>query len=108
MFFKIFFFKSVMRFRFKGKLVFRFVGFFEIIERIGQLVYRLRLSEELVAMYDVFYVFMLRKYESDSFYVLRTDEVELDSVLNYVEYSVQILDRKEKQLRNKIISLVMV
>ncbi|XP_073275488.1 uncharacterized protein [Primulina huaijiensis] len=47
-------------------------------------------------------------YEPDPSHVLRTDEVELDSSLSYVEHPVQILDRKEKQLRTKTIPLVMV
>ncbi|KZV44059.1 hypothetical protein F511_27081 [Dorcoceras hygrometricum] len=70
-------FKSVMRFRTKGKLAPKFVGPFDIIEMIGSLAYRLRLPDELAAMHDVFHVSMLR-----------TDEVGLDSTLSYVEYPV--------------------
>ncbi|KZV33019.1 hypothetical protein F511_03285 [Dorcoceras hygrometricum] len=51
---------------------------------------------------------MLRKYEPDPSHVLRPEEVELDSSLSYVEYPIQILNRKDKQLRNKTIPLVMV
>ncbi|KZV22273.1 hypothetical protein F511_07474 [Dorcoceras hygrometricum] len=69
--------------------------------------YRL-LPPEFSSLHNVFHVSMLRKYELDPSHVLRTDEVELDRTLSYVEYPLQILDRKEKQLRNKTIPLVMV
>ncbi|XP_075478786.1 uncharacterized protein LOC142519635 [Primulina tabacum] len=69
-------------------------------ERIGTISYRLDLPHSLSAIHDVFHVSMLRKYEPDPSHVLRTDDVELDSSLSYVEHPVQILDRKEKQLRN--------
>ncbi|XP_073057236.1 uncharacterized protein [Primulina eburnea] len=60
------------------------------------------------AIHDVFHVSILRKYEPDPSHVLSTEDVELDSSLSYVEHPVQILDRKEKQLRNKTILLVLV
>ena len=85
-----------MRFGRKGKLVSRYVGSYEIVERIGFLAYRLLLPSELFFFYDVFYVSMLRKYESDPFYVFGTDEVELDQSLSYQEYFLQIFGRKEK------------
>ncbi|XP_073049558.1 uncharacterized protein [Primulina eburnea] len=49
-----------------------------------------------------------QKYEPNPSHVLSTEDVELDSSLSYVEHPVQILDRKEKQLRNKTIPLVLV
>ncbi|XP_075481177.1 uncharacterized protein LOC142521887 [Primulina tabacum] len=64
--------------------------------------------KSISAIHDVFHVSMLRKYEPDPSYVLSTKDVELDSSLSYVEHPVQILDRKEKQLRNKTILLVLV
>ncbi|XP_073049009.1 uncharacterized protein [Primulina eburnea] len=101
-------FRGTMRFGRKGKLAPRYIGPYAIVERIGTLAYRLDLPQSLSAIHDVFHVSMLRKYEPDPSHVLRTDEVELDSSLSYVEHPVQILDRKVKQLRNKTIPLVMV
>ncbi|XP_075475885.1 uncharacterized protein LOC142514631 [Primulina tabacum] len=101
-------FRGTMRFGRKGKLAPRYIGPYAIVERIGTLAYRLDLPQSLSAIHDVFHVSMLRKYEPDPSHVLRTEEVELDSSLSYVEHPVQILDRKEKQLRNKTIPLVMV
>ncbi|XP_073034915.1 uncharacterized protein [Primulina eburnea] len=101
-------FRGTMRFGRKGKLAPRYIGPYAIVERIGTLAYRLDLPQSLSAIHDVFHVSMLRKYEPDPSHILRTDEVELDSSLSYIEHPVQILDRKEKQLRNKTIPLVMV
>nr|GEV98078.1 putative reverse transcriptase domain-containing protein [Tanacetum cinerariifolium] len=48
--------KGVVRFRKKGKLAPRFVGPFEITERIGPVAYRLRLPQELNDVLDTFHV----------------------------------------------------
>ncbi|GJR95210.1 putative reverse transcriptase domain-containing protein [Tanacetum coccineum] len=46
--------KCVIRFGKKGKLAPRYVGQFEILERIGPVAYQLRLPEELSSMHDTF------------------------------------------------------
>ncbi|GJX86729.1 hypothetical protein Tco_0337503 [Tanacetum coccineum] len=46
--------KGVVRFEKKGKLAPRYVGPFEIIERIGLVAYMLRLPEELSSVHDIF------------------------------------------------------
>ncbi|KZV55783.1 hypothetical protein F511_12266 [Dorcoceras hygrometricum] len=52
--------------------------------------------------------FMCLKCEPDPSFLLRTDEVELDRTLRCSEYPMRILDRKEKQLKNKTIPWVLV
>ncbi|KAA0057167.1 ty3-gypsy retrotransposon protein [Cucumis melo var. makuwa] len=52
--------KGVLRFEMKGKLNPRFVGPFEILERIGSVAYRLALPPSFSAVHDVFHVSMLR------------------------------------------------
>ncbi|GJV65236.1 putative reverse transcriptase domain-containing protein [Tanacetum coccineum] len=47
--------KSVVRFGKKGKLAPRFVGLFEIIEKVGPVAYRLDLPEELNGVHDTFH-----------------------------------------------------
>ena len=46
----------------KGKLSPRFVGPFEITQRVGRLAYRIALPPDLVRTHDVIHVSMLRKY----------------------------------------------
>ncbi|GKF95222.1 hypothetical protein Tco_0287957, partial [Tanacetum coccineum] len=53
--------KGVMRFGKKGKLAPRYVGPFEILERIGLIAYWLRLPEELNSVHDTFQVSNLKK-----------------------------------------------
>ncbi|XP_073276421.1 uncharacterized protein [Primulina huaijiensis] len=97
-----------MRFGHKGKLAPRYIGLYVIVDRIGTLAYRLDLPPNLSLIHYVFHVSMLQKYESDPPHILNVEDVELDSSLSYVEHPVQILGCKEKQLRSKKISLVLV
>nr|GEV46237.1 putative reverse transcriptase domain-containing protein [Tanacetum cinerariifolium] len=53
--------KGVIRFGKKGKLALRYVGPFEILERICLVAYRLRLPEELSGVHDMFHVSNLKK-----------------------------------------------
>ncbi|KAL5567956.1 hypothetical protein UlMin_024531 [Ulmus minor] len=100
--------KGVMRFKKKGKLSPRYIGPFEILERIGKVAYRLALPPELSSIHNIFHVSMLRKYVSDPSHVLENELIEVHEDLTYEEQSVQILDRKDKTLRNKVIPLVKV
>ncbi|XP_075515711.1 uncharacterized protein LOC142550522 [Primulina tabacum] len=94
-------FRGVVRFGMRGKLSPRFVGPYEIVERIGTCANRLELPQSLSGIHDVFHISMLRKYEPDLSHVIQPDEVELDPSLSYTEYLVCIFDRKDKVLRNK-------
>ena len=51
----------MLRFGKKGKLSPRYMGPYEIVERIGEVAYRLRLPLELARIHDVFHISMLRK-----------------------------------------------
>ncbi|GJW74310.1 putative nucleotidyltransferase, ribonuclease H [Tanacetum coccineum] len=55
-------FRGVKRFGIKGKLSPRFIGPFEILERIGEVSYRLALPPQLSHVHDVFHVSLLRGY----------------------------------------------
>ncbi|KAL5540174.1 hypothetical protein UlMin_045925 [Ulmus minor] len=100
--------KGVMRFGRKGKLSPRFIGPFEILKRVGKVAYQLALPPSLSAVHNVFHVSMLKKYVSDPSHVLQEAPVEIDEKLSYEERPVRILDRKTKELRNKIVALVKV
>ncbi|XP_073133606.1 uncharacterized protein [Henckelia pumila] len=77
-------------------------------EQVCDPAYRLALPPALSGIHDVFHVSMLRKYEPDASHILRPDEAELDETLSYFKRPIQILDHKERQLRNKSIPLVKV
>ncbi|KAL4028402.1 hypothetical protein IC575_011598 [Cucumis melo] len=100
--------RGVIRFGRKGKLSPRYIGPYQMTERVGPAAYRLELPIELARIHDVFHVSMLRKYIPDPSHVLQDQPVELKEDLSYVEEPVQILDRKEQVLRNKTIPLIKV
>ncbi|KAL4279245.1 hypothetical protein GQ457_03G005370 [Hibiscus cannabinus] len=94
--------KKVMRFGRKGKLSPRYIGPYEIVERVGSVAYRLLLPSELERIHDVFHVSMLRKYRllepERSFrdFALKFDRV------NYVEVETKSSWRLKIQERRKI------
>ena len=96
----------MIRFGKRGKLSPRYIGPFEIVERIGPVAYILDLPKELSRVHNVFHISMLRKYISDPSHVLEIPEIELRDDLSYEEQPVQILGREEKELCNKTTSLV--
>ncbi|KAK1424318.1 hypothetical protein QVD17_19645 [Tagetes erecta] len=100
--------KGVIRFRKRGKLSPRFIGPFKIIARVGQVAYRLELSDELSGIHNTFHVSYLRKCLTDETAYVPLDEIEIDSKLNYVARPITILDRKVKNLINKYVVQVKV
>ena len=62
--------KGLVRFGKRGKLSLRYIGPFEIVERVGPMAYRLDLPEELSRVHNVFHISMLRKHISDPSHVL--------------------------------------
>ncbi|KAK5819090.1 hypothetical protein PVK06_024049 [Gossypium arboreum] len=100
--------KKVLRFGRKGKLSPRFIGPYEVSERVGPVAYRLILPPELEKIHNVFHVSMLRRYRSDPTHVITPSEVEVQPNLSYEEEPVRILMREVKELHNKKIPLVKV
>ena len=100
--------KGVTRFRKRGKLNPRFIGPFEILERIGKVSYRLALPPAMSGVHDVFHVSMLRKYVHDPSHILQHLKVEYAPMGREEVRPVRILDARDKQLRNKTIRLVKV
>ncbi|XP_010041380.1 uncharacterized protein LOC104430332 [Eucalyptus grandis] len=92
----------------KGKLSPRYIGPFEILERMGTLVYCLALSSRLAQVHDVFHVLKLRRYEHDPTHVLNFKELDVDGRVLHVKRPFQIVDQKKQMLRKKMISLVKV
>ncbi|GJS06966.1 putative reverse transcriptase domain-containing protein [Tanacetum coccineum] len=85
--------KGVVRFGKKGKLEPRFVGPFEIIEKVGSVAYRLDLPEELNGVHDTFHVSNLKKCLADLTLQVPLDEIRVDAKLNFVEEPVEILEK---------------
>ena len=90
-FLKVSSWKKVMRFGKKGKLSPRFIGPYEVIEKVGPMAYRLALPPELENIHSVFHVSMLRRYRSDPSHVVSSETIELRPDLTYEEEPVEIL-----------------
>ncbi|KAM6556474.1 hypothetical protein CsatB_003493 [Cannabis sativa] len=99
---------SVKRFGKRGKLSPRYVGPFQILDRVGSVAYRIALPPSLSGVHNVFHVSQLRKYVSDPSHVLSYETLGLQEDLSYNERPVKILDQKDRILRNKTITLVKV
>ncbi|GJZ07452.1 putative reverse transcriptase domain-containing protein [Tanacetum coccineum] len=100
--------KGVMRFGKKGKLTPRYVGPFEILERIGPVAYRLRFPEELIGVHDTFHVSNLKKCLGNANLHVSLNEIKIDKTLRFVEEPVEIMDREVKSLKRSRIQLVKV
>ncbi|GKA80979.1 putative reverse transcriptase domain-containing protein [Tanacetum coccineum] len=100
--------KGVVRFRKKGKLAPRFVGPFEIIEKVGSVAYRIELPEELNDVHDTFHVSNLKKRLANPTLQVPLDEIRVDDKLNFVEEPVEIMEREFKKLKRSRIAIVKV
>ncbi|XP_052209180.1 uncharacterized protein LOC127812701 [Diospyros lotus] len=92
----------------KGKLSPRYIGPYEILERVGVVAYCLALPPTMSNIHNVFLVSRLWKHEPDPTQKIPVKVIELQEDLTYPEEPVEILDTKEQVLRNKIIPLVKV
>ncbi|GJV15127.1 hypothetical protein Tco_1360450 [Tanacetum coccineum] len=100
--------KGVVHFGEKGKLAPRFVGPFEIIEKVGHVAYQLDLPEELNGVHDTFHVSNLKKCLVDPTLKVLLDEIQVDTKLNFVEDPVEILEKEFKKLKRSRITIVKV
>ena len=90
--------RGVVRFSKRGKLSLRFIGTFEILERVGTFACRLALPPNLLGVHDVFRVSMLRKYTPDPTHVVDWGELTVDTDGTFEEGPVCILDNREQVL----------
>ncbi|GJR53026.1 putative nucleotidyltransferase, ribonuclease H [Tanacetum coccineum] len=89
--------RGVRCFGIKGKLSPRFIGPFEILDRIGKVSYRLALPPQLFHVHNVFHVSLLRGYNYHPLHVVSYPLDQIHEDLSFVEEPEAILDRHEKQ-----------
>ncbi|GKG08596.1 hypothetical protein Tco_0334428, partial [Tanacetum coccineum] len=100
--------KGVAYFGKKVKLAPRYVGPFEILERICPVAFRLILPQELSSMHDTFHVLNLKNCLADANLHVPLGEVKIDKTLHFVEEPVEIMDREVKKLKHSRIPIVKV
>ncbi|GJT58365.1 putative reverse transcriptase domain-containing protein [Tanacetum coccineum] len=98
--------RGVRRFGIKGKLSPRFIGPFEILDRVGEVSYRLALPPQLSHVHNVFHVSLLRGYKYHPLHVVSYPFDQIREDLSYTEEPESILDRQDRVMRNKTIPFV--
>ncbi|XP_057760624.1 uncharacterized protein LOC130980996 [Arachis stenosperma] len=84
----------------------RYIGSFQILERVGPMAYRIALPPHLSNLHNVFHVSQLRKYTPDASHVLEPELVQLKEDLTLPVTPIRIDDTSIKWLRRKEVSLV--
>jgi len=90
------------------KLTLRFIGPYQITQRIGPTAYEIALPPHLANLHNVFHVSQLRKYVVSLDHVLEADHVQVREDLTIPVGPVRILDSQVKHLRGKEIKTVKV
>ncbi|KAL6323506.1 hypothetical protein AAG906_039083 [Vitis piasezkii] len=86
----------------------RFVGPFEVLERVGTLAYKVVLPPSLSKIHNVFHVSTLKKYIYDPSHVVELEPIQIYKDLTYEEVPVQIVDVMDTVLRHVVVKLVKV
>nr|GEV39902.1 retrotransposon protein, putative, Ty3-gypsy subclass [Tanacetum cinerariifolium] len=81
--------KGVVRFDKWGKLNPRYVGPFKVLERVGDVSYKIDLPEEVSRVYNTFQVSNLKKCHADKPLAVPLDGLHVDDKLYFVEEPVK-------------------
>jgi hypothetical protein len=88
----VFLMKGMKRFGVKGKLVWRYIGHFPILEKCGPVAYRLELPPSLEGIHDIFHVSQWKKCLKAPVDVVLPKVTPLEEDLTYPEHPIKILD----------------
>ena len=98
----------MVRFENRGKLSPRYIGPFEVLERVGTVAYQLALLPSLLGVHAVFHVSMLRKYTPDPTHVVDWGELVVNADRTFEEGPLRIMDRRDQVFRGKTVRIVKV
>ncbi|XP_070054506.1 uncharacterized protein [Nicotiana tomentosiformis] len=83
--------QGVIRFGKKGKLSPRYVGPYKIIQRVGQVTYRIEIRPEISLEHPVFHVSMLKKVVEDPSLIVLIETIKVNEELTYEEIPLPFL-----------------
>ena len=90
------------------KLSSRYIGPFEVLERVGIVAFRLALPQSLSSVHVVFHVSMLWKYTPDPTHVVDWGELVVHTDETFEEGPVIIMHSQDQVLQGKTMRLVKV
>ena len=97
-FLKVSSWRKILQFAKKRKLSPRFIGSYEVLERIGPVAYLLALPPELAKLHNVFHVSMLRRFRSDESHILQVQDVQVQADFSHDEEPKAILARDRGEI----------
>ena len=97
--------RGIRRFNVKGKLAPWYIGPFKVLERKGEVAYRLELPTNLSGVHDVFHISQLKKCLRVPEEQAPLEGLDVQEDLTYIEHPVKILETSERVTRNKRIKM---
>ena len=93
--------KGFVRIGTHSKLNPRYIGPYQITDRVGAVAYRLLLPANVTGIHNVFHVSQLRKYYPDPSHVIEPAEITIDENLTYEERPVQDLGLSSQEAQKQ-------
>jgi hypothetical protein len=92
------------RFGIKQRLSARYIGPYQIIEKKGPVVYKLRLPEGMSSIFPVFHVSQLKKCLRVPEERIEPQGIWIKADLEYREQPVRVLDTKDRVTQNRVVT----
>ncbi|WVZ97449.1 LOW QUALITY PROTEIN: hypothetical protein U9M48_042987 [Paspalum notatum var. saurae] len=97
--------RGIRRFNMKGKAAPRYIGPFKIVERKGEVAYKLELPSNLSGIHNVFHVSQLKKCLRVPEEQAPLEGTDVREDLTYTEHPVKILETSERVTRNRRVKM---